>query len=133
LSYRLTTKLAAAALGGLMAIGAPFGYTFITIGVPGSLPGPTDGFGFGGINNRGRIVGNFKDSPGVVHGFLHSDGTFTTIVPSGSTYDFDQVVQQVCDNTGCHGNVDTRGSIALIVDRLGEVPGAADMSSQCRI
>jgi probable HAF family extracellular repeat protein len=36
-----------------------------------------------GINNEGQIVGAFVDSTGE-HGFLDTDGSFTTIDPPGS-------------------------------------------------
>jgi probable HAF family extracellular repeat protein len=32
-----------------------------------------------GINKAGQVVGEYEDSGGVVHGFLHSNGTYTTI------------------------------------------------------
>ena len=38
----------------------------------------TNGTGATGINDLGQIVGGYSDSSGA-HGFLYSDGTYTTI------------------------------------------------------
>ena len=55
-------------------------YTYTTINVPGSTF--TSAYG---INNSGQIVGAYTDSTGAGHGFLDTDGTFTTLpfVPTG--------------------------------------------------
>jgi probable HAF family extracellular repeat protein len=50
------------------------------IDVPGASFPSTFAYG---INNRGQIVGAYRDSTGGYHGFLDSDGSFTNIdVPS---------------------------------------------------
>lgn len=57
--------------------------SFSTVDVPGSLPGFTIAFG---INDRGQITGNYRDSTvGHIHGFLLSNGSFTTIDFPGAT------------------------------------------------
>jgi|SRR6267154_1271105 len=37
-----------------------------------------------GLNDRGDIVGDYRDSSGVPHGYLLSHGTFTSFDPPGS-------------------------------------------------
>jgi hypothetical protein len=49
-------------------------YTFTTIDVPGSISTVTTG-----INDRGQIVGRFRDAAGGPHGLL-IDGTTLTII-----------------------------------------------------
>ena len=57
--------------------------TFTLIHVPGAInvPGvPASGdVAVGGINNLGQIVGGFYDATGRPHGFLDTNGVFTTI------------------------------------------------------
>ena len=70
------------------------GGNFISITYPGA--GCSNGFSCGtfatGINNSGQVVGFFGDAAGVTHGFLYSNGSFSTdrlpwpYLPSG---DFD--------------------------------------------
>jgi probable HAF family extracellular repeat protein len=63
-----------------------------------------------GVNNLGQIVGSFDDSNGT-HGFLYSDGTWTTLddpAATGGTFatginDFGQIVGYYFDGTGSHG------------------------------
>jgi uncharacterized membrane protein len=50
---------------------------FTTIDVPGSS-GPLE-TEILGINNRGQMVGTYRDAEDVIHGFLLDDGVFTTI------------------------------------------------------
>lgn len=53
---------------------AQSGTSFTTIDLPGAvLTGPAD------INNIGEIAGRYRDTGGIVHGFLLSSGTFTSI------------------------------------------------------
>jgi probable HAF family extracellular repeat protein len=49
-------------------------YTFTTIDVPGSISTVTTG-----INDRGQIVGRFRDAAGGPHGLLIDGATLTTI------------------------------------------------------
>jgi uncharacterized membrane protein len=50
---------------------------FTTIDVPGPS-GPLESEILG-INNRGQMVGTYRDAEDVIHGFLLDDGVFTTI------------------------------------------------------
>ena len=43
--------------------------------------------GADGINNAGEIVGSFVDAAGAGHGYLYSNGQFTTIDAPGDTFD----------------------------------------------
>ena len=36
------------------------------------------------INDQGQIVGLYQDASNVIHGFLYSGGTYTTLDPAGS-------------------------------------------------
>ncbi len=38
-----------------------------------------------GINDAGTIVGDYNDKSGILHGYVESGGTFTTIDPPGTT------------------------------------------------
>jgi probable HAF family extracellular repeat protein len=38
-----------------------------------------------GISESGQIVGDYQDSTGKLHGFLYSNGSYTTLDPPGST------------------------------------------------
>src|SRR5689334_2018513 len=63
------------------------------------------------INDRGQIVGSFLNSSGTTHGFLRSNGQFTTIDPPAATYtvahginNLGQIVGTYRDNAGVfHG------------------------------
>jgi probable HAF family extracellular repeat protein len=60
------------------------------------------------INDKGDIVGEFKDSSGIVHGFLDRDGTYTTFDVAGGTpftspvsiNNSDQIVGDYLDSSG---------------------------------
>ena len=54
-------------------------YTFTTLDAPDSVFTQA-----GGINNSGQIVGTFRYTDGVDHGFLLSGGGYTTLDPPGS-------------------------------------------------
>jgi probable HAF family extracellular repeat protein len=58
-------------------------YSFTTLDVPGaSFPGPIVATG---INDSGQIVGYYPAADGTYHGFLLSDGNYTTLdVPGWS-------------------------------------------------
>lgn len=58
-------------------------YTISNINVPGALI--TNAMG---INNAGDIVGNYHDAADVVHGFVYSNGTFTTLDYPNPTYTY---------------------------------------------
>ena len=62
------------------------------------------------INNAGQIVGDFVDAAVLGHGFLLSEGNFTTIDVPGSFQSFaggvnnaGQIVGTFADDTGQHG------------------------------
>ncbi len=93
-SFSLTLKLAAGdtidfAVGvgadgsnsfdstGFKAVIAPFSFTTI------DFPGATRTRAVG-LNDHGDIVGDYRDSSGVFHGYLLSHGNFTTFDPPGS-------------------------------------------------
>jgi uncharacterized membrane protein len=62
-----------------MFVGAPAGiaetiYSYSSIDVPGA----TGTYAFG-VNSAGQIVGSYFDSAGGYHGFVDSNGTFTTL------------------------------------------------------
>ena len=110
-----------------VARGGP--YSFAAIDVPGGLAGSTWAQG---INNAGQIVGIFQTCPGsCYHGFLDTNGTFTTIDapgavgPLGSTYAHGinaagQIVGIFGDASGAqHGFLDTNGTFTTI-----DAPGA---------
>ena len=57
-------------------------YSFLTFDPPGSTATTPVG-----INNLGQNVGTFRDTAGVVHGYLRQvDGSFVTIDPPGSIF-----------------------------------------------
>ena len=59
----------------------PITFTISLIDVPGSA-----GTTAIGINNASQIVGSYADSKGQEHGFLDTNGTFTTLDFPGSTF-----------------------------------------------
>ena len=52
----------------------PLNFTVTLIDVPGSISTTAIG-----INNSSQIVGRYTDSAGNTHGFLDTNGTFTTL------------------------------------------------------
>jgi probable HAF family extracellular repeat protein len=96
-----------------------------------------------GINVSGEIVGNYVDSNGVLHGFLYSNGTYTSITdPSARTTagfqgfgtyahrvnDSDQIVGYYVDGTtnGVHGFLysgGTNGTYTTLDDPLADKGG----------
>jgi hypothetical protein len=73
-----------------------------------------------GINASGQIVGSYSDGTGS-HGFVDTNGSFTTIDPAGSTSTSvtginasGQIVGSYSDGTRLHGFVDTNGSFTTI-------------------
>ena len=81
--------------------------TYTTVDVPGSQ----ETRGVYDINNAGQMVGAYYDTSGIDHGFLDSNGTFTTLdYPSAflteahGINDSGQIVGQYCGTDGrCHG------------------------------
>src|SRR5438105_7723381 len=80
-----------------------------------------------GINGSGQIVGGYGDSSFHFHGFLYSNGTFTTLndplagnstVASGIN-DAGQIVGQYQDATGNHGFLYSNGAYTTLNDPLG--------------
>jgi probable HAF family extracellular repeat protein len=73
-----------------------------------------------GINDKGEIVGEFLN--GHVHGFVYSDGGYTTIDPPGTTATVafgvsnqDQIVGTYYDSNGqAHGFLDLSGTFQFI-------------------
>jgi uncharacterized membrane protein len=57
------------------------GYVLSSIDVPGAILTQPQG-----INDRGAIVGLYKSSDGVTHGFLLREGDFTTVDYPGASY-----------------------------------------------
>ena len=64
---------------GFKAVIAPHAFTFTTIDFPG-----TTRTRLTGLNDHGDVVGDYRDSAGVLHGILLSQGAFTTFDPPGS-------------------------------------------------
>lgn len=96
--------------------------TYSTVNFPGQ-----NGTHDNGINNMGQIVGQYKDSMGLHHGFLDNSGTFTTIDFPGST----ETILTAINNLGVMiGNYKTaQNAILGFVDNAGSfttiaVPGA---------
>ena len=89
MKLRSSFLLAAFALALLLlpcTAGAQSGiYTAITYDYPGAQQDSTIGLG---VNDNGAIVGQYADANSVVHGFLLSGGTYTslTVPGSGATY-----------------------------------------------
>jgi len=98
-------------------------YAFTTIDVPGVFDTEPHG-----INGAGQIVGTFKDTGGVSHGFLRdAGGAFTTIDIPGATStaayginDTGQIVGTFKDTGGSHGFLRDAGGTYSAID----VPGA---------
>jgi hypothetical protein len=59
----------------------PINFTISLISVPGSTSTRAIG-----INNYSQIVGSYTDSSGNAHGFLDTNGSFTTLDFPGSTF-----------------------------------------------
>ena len=80
---------------------------YTTLDAPGSDGGFTVAQG---INNRGQIVGLYTDADGTSHGFVLSDGDYTTIDVLGSLWTEvysmnakDEIVGAYEDEDGIHG------------------------------
>jgi hypothetical protein len=65
-----------------------------------------------GINDSGKIVGNYFDASDVEHGFLLDNGTYTTIDPPGAAFSSANSINsagiiagEFQDNNGLHGFV----------------------------
>jgi probable HAF family extracellular repeat protein len=79
-----------------------------------------------GINGSGQIVGGYFDSSFHGHGFLYSNGTYTTLddpMASQSTFasginDAGQIVGQYSDATGNHGFLYSNGAYTTLNDPL---------------
>jgi uncharacterized membrane protein len=80
-------------------------FVFTSIDVPGAASTRWAG----GVNSRGDLVGAYRDSSGKTHGYLLSDGVFTTIDYPGAVY------------TGASG-INARGEIVGAYQRPGERP-----------
>src|SRR5208283_701867 len=86
----------------------------------------THGTYFGKVNNSGfcRLLESRDFRPLVLHGFLDTNGSFTTIndpLATGPTIayginDAGQVVGYYVDSTGSHGFLDTNGVFTTIND-----------------
>jgi hypothetical protein len=46
---------------------------------PNAGSGPNQGTAASGINNSDEVVGTYRDSSGLAHGFVYNQGTFTTL------------------------------------------------------
>ena len=82
------------------------------------------------INNSGQIVGNYTDNNGTVHGFLYSNGTYTTLDnPSGATVplginNLGQIVGEYGDASGTvHGFLYSNGTYTTLDDPLANLTG----------
>ena len=89
------------------------GGNFVTIDDPLASQ-PNGGTSGDGINNRGQLVGNYVDGAGTTHGFLYSDGNFTTIDYPGATLtaarainNRGEIVGAYQDASGTHGFIAT--------------------------
>ena len=85
--------------------GASASGTVTTIDVPGATSTTVNG-----VSDSGEIVGQYRDSTGIVHGFADQGGTITTIdVPGASSTtatgvgDRGQIVGWYVNATGEHG------------------------------
>ena len=81
---RIATRLlfGIVALAGVQTAWADVVYSFTTIDVPGSFS-----INALGTNDSGQIVGAYFEAPGggtFNHGFLYTDGSFTTIPAPGT-------------------------------------------------
>jgi probable HAF family extracellular repeat protein len=81
-----------------------------------------------GINDAGQIVGGYRDSSGIPHGFLYSGGVYTTIndpLGTNGTFAFginnkSQIVGEYIDSSGIpHGFLYSGGVYTTINDPLG--------------
>src|SRR5262249_20920910 len=102
-------------------------YTYTTIDDPLDT-GTTAPFGIA-INNMGQIVGNYTDT-GAVHGFLYSNGTYTTLDdPSGRTIalginNLGQIVGEYGDASNtAHGFLYSNGTYTTLDDPLANLTG----------
>jgi len=92
-----------------LAISTPFSraVTYTTVDVPGA----SETLGVWDINNTGQMVGAYYDAAFQQHGFIDTNGTFTTLDFPGATAtqlhginDSGQVVGLYCASDGtCHG------------------------------
>jgi probable HAF family extracellular repeat protein len=99
-------------------------YTYITIDDPSANAGTTEVWG---INAAGQIVGQYTDASNHVHGFLYSNGTYTTLddpVATGTIAlginNMGQIVGQYFDasNHG-HGFLYSNGAYTTLDDPAG--------------
>jgi len=97
------------------------GYVFTNLDVPNVAVGSTSPIG---INNAGKVVGNYNDLKGTNHGFIYSGGIYTTLdVPASPSGDF--LVQAISntgvvagvfgDRTGSHGFLYSGGTYTTLV------------------
>jgi len=96
-------------------------YTFTTINDPSVVLGATGtGTAAYGINNKGQIVGYYVDATGT-HGYLDTNGAFTTInAPGGTTRitginDSGTMVGYI-GTTAISGFADTNGTFTIITN-----------------
>ncbi len=89
------------------------------------VPGARETLAYG-INNSGQIVGEYYDAAGGRHGFLLSDGSYTTLDVPGARVtiahginDTGQIVGYYFDATGTHGFLLSGGNFTTF-----DVPGA---------
>jgi probable HAF family extracellular repeat protein len=108
--------------------------TFTTLSVPGALPHTTDAVA---INDSGQIVGFFTDSTGN-HGFLYTNGVFTTLPGLATGINNEgQIVGVVSllgdcncgflDTNGVFSTIDFPGSLAtepLGINSAGQIVGS---------
>lgn len=99
-------------------------YTYETVDVPGALRTYLRG-----INNRGDVVGRYRDSAGQLHAFVRKDGIYTTIDPPGAVLaearklnDTGDIVGLYVDTTGQEHGFLLKGGMFRSLD----VPGATD-------
>jgi probable HAF family extracellular repeat protein len=105
------------------------GYTYIDIDDPNAAPNNAYSTVPLGINNAGQIVGYYSDAMGFTHGFVYSNGTYTTLddpLGVGTTRalginDFGQIVGSY---GGRHGFLYSGGTYTTI-----DYPDAAAFSS----
>jgi probable HAF family extracellular repeat protein len=115
-------------LCGLVVLGVLVGgpvqadYIYTTFDVPGSM-NETSALG---INASGQIVGGYRGSDNLIHGFLLSGGSYTTFDVPGSTStsgtginNSGQIVGSYDANAGRHGFLLSGGTFTNI-----DVPGA---------
>jgi probable HAF family extracellular repeat protein len=106
------------------------GSTFTTISDPLAAAGgshPEGGTVPVGINNAGQIVGYYNDSAGLAHGFLFSNGNYTTLddpLATGGTFitsinNTGQLVGYYNDASGQHGFLYNDGTFFTLDNPLG--------------